>query len=122
MESPDLISFWLNDMSVVEVSRCGLAHDTLLSEHALAPILRMLTNGLLKIISIWAVLTALLQPALCNDHCSMRCFLSDIWSPADYLVREAKLILLSGSSFRASRSVAPNGCRADPSAIWWLSS
>ena len=52
-------------MSVVGVSRCGLARGTLLGEHVLALILRMITFfnwavptlRLLKTVSNWAVLT-----------------------------------------------------------------
>ena len=47
----------MNDVSVIEVSKCGLAHGTLLGEHVLALILRMMAGGLLKTVSNWVVLT-----------------------------------------------------------------
>ena len=47
----------MNDVSVVEVFRCGLARGTLLGEHVLALILRMMVGGLLKTMSNWAILT-----------------------------------------------------------------
>jgi hypothetical protein len=53
----DLILFWANDVSVVHVSRCGLTHGTLSDERVLALILTMMTGGLLKMVSNWAVLT-----------------------------------------------------------------
>ena len=57
-----MISFWLNDVSVVEVSRCGLARGTLLGEYVLALILRMMTGDLLKMVSNWAGLTRVSEP------------------------------------------------------------
>ena len=54
---PDLISFSANDVSVVGVSRCELAHGTLLGEYLLALILKMMTGNLLKTIANWVVLT-----------------------------------------------------------------
>ena len=47
----------MNDVPVVEVSRCGFARGTLLGEHVLALILRMMTGGLLKTVSNWTGLT-----------------------------------------------------------------
>ena len=47
----------MNNVSVIEVSKCGLAHGTLLGEHVLALILRMMAGGLLKTVSNWVVLT-----------------------------------------------------------------
>ena len=41
---PDLILFWMNDVSVIRVSRCGITHGTL-------------SGGSFKIVSNWAVLT-----------------------------------------------------------------
>jgi len=54
---PDLISFSANDVSVVGVSRCELAHGTLLGEYLLALILKMMTGNFLKTVSNWTVLT-----------------------------------------------------------------
>jgi hypothetical protein len=48
----------VNNVSVVEASRSGLARSTLLSEHVLSLILKMMTGGLLKMVSNWTVLGA----------------------------------------------------------------
>ena len=47
----------MNDVPVVEVSRCGLARGTLSGEYVLALILRMMTGDLLKMVSNWTGLT-----------------------------------------------------------------
>ena len=47
----------MNAVLVVEVSRCVLARGTLLGEHVLALILRMMVGNLLKTVSNWAGLT-----------------------------------------------------------------
>jgi hypothetical protein len=59
---PDLILFWMNDVSVIRVSRCGITRDTLSSKHVLTLIWMIMTGGSFKIISNWAVLTV--QPAV----------------------------------------------------------
>ena len=48
----------MNVVSVVEISRCGLARGTTIGERLLALILRMMTSDLLKALSNWTVLTA----------------------------------------------------------------
>ena len=47
----------MNDVPVVEVSRCGLARGMLLGEYVLALILRRMAGGLLKTVSNWTGLT-----------------------------------------------------------------
>ena len=44
----------MNDASVIEVSRCGLACDALLGKRVLALILKMMAGNLLKTVSNWA--------------------------------------------------------------------
>ena len=52
----------MNDVPVVEVSRCGFARGTLLGEHVVALILRMMAGDLLKMVSNWAGLTRVSEP------------------------------------------------------------
>ena len=54
---PDLILFWMNDVSVIRVSRCGITHGTLSGKHVLTLIWMIMTGGSFKIVSNWAVLT-----------------------------------------------------------------
>ena len=54
---PDLILFWMNDVSVICVSRCGIACGTLSGKHVLTLIWMIMTGGSFKIVSNWAVLT-----------------------------------------------------------------
>ena len=54
---PDLILFWMNDVSVIHVSRCGITHVTLSGKHVLTLIWMIMTGGSFKIVSNWAVLT-----------------------------------------------------------------
>ena len=54
---PDLILFWTDNVSVIHVSRYGLARDTLFDRHVLALIWMIMTGDSFKIVSNWAVLT-----------------------------------------------------------------
>ena len=54
---PDLILFWMNDVSVIRVSRCGITRGTLPGRHVLTLIWMIMTGGSFKILSNWAVLT-----------------------------------------------------------------
>ena len=54
---PNLILFWANDVSVVRVFRCELTRGMLSDERVLALISMIMTGGLPKIVSNWAVLT-----------------------------------------------------------------
>ena len=54
---PDLILFWMNDVLVIHVSRCGIARGTLSGKHVLTLIWMIMTGGSFKIVSNWAVLT-----------------------------------------------------------------
>ena len=56
---PDLILFWMNDVSVIRVSRCGITRGMLFGKHVLTLIWMIMTDGLFKIVSNWAVLTPL---------------------------------------------------------------
>src|SRR6185295_17152158 len=55
---PDLILFWMTDMSVIRVSRCGITRGMLSGKHVLTLIWMIMTGGSFKIISNWTVLTA----------------------------------------------------------------
>ena len=48
---PDLILFWMNDVSVIRVSRYGITRVTLSGKHVLTLIWMIMTSGLFKIIS-----------------------------------------------------------------------
>ena len=54
---PNLILFWMNDVSVIRVSRCGITRGTLFGKHVLTLIWMIMTGGSFKIVSNWAVLT-----------------------------------------------------------------
>ena len=54
---PDLILFWMNDVSVICVSRCGITRGTFYGKHVLTLIWVIMTGGSFKIVSNWAVLT-----------------------------------------------------------------
>ena len=54
---PDLILFWMNDVSIIRVSRCGITRGTLPSKHVLTLIWMIMTDSSFKIVSNWAVLT-----------------------------------------------------------------
>jgi len=54
---PDLVLFWMNDGSVIRVSRCGITRGTLYGKHVLTLIWVIMTDGSFKIVSNWAVLT-----------------------------------------------------------------
>ena len=54
---PDLILFWMNDVSVIHVSRCGITRGTLSGKHVLTLIWMIMTGGSFKIVSNWAILT-----------------------------------------------------------------
>ena len=54
---PDLILFWMNDVSIIRVSRCGITRVTLSGKHVLTLIWKLVTVGSLKIVLNWAVLT-----------------------------------------------------------------
>ena len=58
---PDLILFWMNDVSVIRVSRCGITRVTLSGKHVLTLIWMIMTGGSFKIVSNWAVLTQKIQ-------------------------------------------------------------
>ena len=55
---PDLILFWMNDVSVIRVSRCGITRGTLSGKQVLTLIWMIMTGGSFKIVSNWAVLTS----------------------------------------------------------------
>ena len=59
---PDLILFWMNDVSVIRVSRCGITRGTLSGKHVLTLIWMIMTDGSFKIVSNWAVLTINFSP------------------------------------------------------------
>ena len=54
---PGLILFWMNDVSVIRVSRCGIIRGTLYGKHVLTLIWIIMTDDSFKIVSNWAVLT-----------------------------------------------------------------
>jgi len=54
---PDFILFWMNDVSVIRVSRCGITHGTLSGKHVLTLVWMIMTDSSFKIVSNWAVLT-----------------------------------------------------------------
>ena len=54
---PDLILFWMNDVSVIRVFRCEVTRGTLSGEHVLTLIWKIMTGVSLKIVLNWAVLT-----------------------------------------------------------------
>ena len=54
---PDLILFWINDVSVIRVSRRGITRGTLSGKHVLTLIWMIMTGDLFKIKSNWAVIT-----------------------------------------------------------------
>ena len=54
---PDLILFWMNDVSVIRVSRCEVTRDTLSGRPVLTLIWKIMTGGSLKIVLNWVVLT-----------------------------------------------------------------
>ena len=54
---PDLILFWMNDVLVIRVSRCGITRGTLYGQHVLTFIWVIMIGGSFKIVSNWAVLT-----------------------------------------------------------------
>ena len=54
---PDLILFWMNNVSVIRVSRCGITRGTFYGKHVLTLIWVIMTGGSFKIVSNWAVLT-----------------------------------------------------------------
>ena len=54
---PDLILFWMNDVSVIRVSRCGITYGTLSGKHVLTIIWMIMTDSSFKIVLNWAVLT-----------------------------------------------------------------
>ena len=58
---PDLILFWVNDVSDIRVSRCGITRGTLYGKHVLTLIWVIMTGGSFKIVSNWAVLTCRIQ-------------------------------------------------------------
>ena len=47
---PDLILFWMNDVSVIRVSRCGITRVMLSGKHVLTFIWMIMTDGSFKII------------------------------------------------------------------------
>ena len=59
---PDLILFWMNDVSVIRVSKCGITRGTHSDKHVLTLIWMMMTGGSFKIVSNWAVLTPEVPP------------------------------------------------------------
>ena len=54
---PDLILFWMNDVSVIRISRCGITRGTLSGKYVLTLIWMIMTGDSFKIVSNWAVLT-----------------------------------------------------------------
>ena len=54
---PDLILFWMNDVSVVRVSRCGITRGTLFGKYVLTLSWMIMTDDSFKIVLNWAVLT-----------------------------------------------------------------
>ena len=56
---PDLILFWMNDVSVIRASRCGITRGTHSGKHVLTLIWMIMTDDSFKIVSNWAVLTPL---------------------------------------------------------------
>ena len=54
---PDLILFWMNDVSVIRVSRCGLTRGTFSGKHVLTLIWMRMAGDSFKIVSNWVVLT-----------------------------------------------------------------
>ena len=54
---PNLILFWMNDVSIIRVFRCGITRGTLSGQHVLTLIWMIMTGGSFKIVSNWAVLT-----------------------------------------------------------------
>ena len=55
---PDLVLFWMNDVSVIRASRCGITCGSLSGKHVLTLIWMIMTGGSFKIVSNWAVLTS----------------------------------------------------------------
>ena len=56
-ELPDLILFWMNDVSIIRVSKYGITRGTLSGKYVLTLIWMIMTGGSFKIVSNWAVLT-----------------------------------------------------------------
>ena len=54
---PDLILFWMNDVSVIHVSGCGITRGMLSGRHVLTLIWKIMTGGSFKKLLNWAVLT-----------------------------------------------------------------
>ena len=54
---PDLILFWMNDVSVIRVSRYGITRGTLSGKHVFTLIWIIMNDSSFKIVSNWAVLT-----------------------------------------------------------------
>ena len=54
---PDLILFWMNDVSVIRVSRYGITRGTLSGKHVVTLIWMRMIGGSFKVVSNWAVLT-----------------------------------------------------------------
>ena len=53
---PDLILFWMNDVSVIRVFRRGITHGTLSSKYVLTFIWMIMNYDSFKIVLNWAVL------------------------------------------------------------------
>ena len=72
---PDLILFWMNDVSVIRVSRYGITRGTLSGKHVLTLIWMIMTDGSFKIVSNWTVLTLCLYQQNYKDVNSMILFI-----------------------------------------------
>jgi len=59
---PDLILFWMKDVSVIRVSRCGITRGTLFGKHVLTLVWIIMTGGSFKIALNWTVLTSAVEP------------------------------------------------------------
>ena len=70
---PDLILFWMNDVSVIRVSRCGIIRGMLSGKHVLTLIWMIMTDDSFKIVSNWAVLTVLSGNATQHPHPADAC-------------------------------------------------
>ena len=63
---PDFIFFWMNDVSVIRVSRCGITHGTLSGKHVLTFIWMIMTGDSFKIVLNWTFLTGAVARVICE--------------------------------------------------------
>src|SRR6185437_14649776 len=109
---PDLILFWMNDASVIRVSRCGITRGTLSSKYVLTLIWMIMTGGSFKIVSNWRFSQGVARQL--HWAASMRSPVMLLWAAGALALAAAALLAAAPAAVFYLPGVAPNDFQKVP--------